>query len=325
MGRRRRSLPARTRPATLPFARDPERMLCACSPARSDRGTASCSSSAALARLHASGDDRFGAVFIGDGPERAAAERAARGVPGVVFTGALPHASCRRCLAAADIGVAPFDPDAPRAAAARVLLVAAQDLRVHGVRPAGRRAGAAAPQPARRRTDARDCSTIRRIRAGSTARSSRWPIRPCARGMGAAARARVVRDFSWDGALPRARRAPARAGDARERSAARPDRHRLVSARLRRQRLEHVGAGARPGRARASRRGREDRDRRGPSGIRETHVRGRPRHRRSAGRAATCRSSATCIKNERLWSALDDYLRRAAGAATRSTSCTRST
>jgi glycosyltransferase involved in cell wall biosynthesis len=63
-----------------------------------------------LARLHRAGETRFGAVFIGDGPERAAAERAARDVPGVIFTGALPHAMLPAALAAADIGVAPFDP-----------------------------------------------------------------------------------------------------------------------------------------------------------------------------------------------------------------------
>ena len=65
---------------------------------------------AALARLHAAGDDRFGAIFIGDGPERAAAERAARDVAGVVFTGAIAHDRLPAVLAAADIGVAPFDP-----------------------------------------------------------------------------------------------------------------------------------------------------------------------------------------------------------------------
>src|SRR6185503_2732629 len=59
---------------------------------------------------HRAGDHRFGAVFIGDGPERGATERAARDVPGVVFTGALPHAQLPAALAAADIGVAPFDP-----------------------------------------------------------------------------------------------------------------------------------------------------------------------------------------------------------------------
>jgi glycosyltransferase involved in cell wall biosynthesis len=93
----------------LPFARDPHRVLCVFAGAfRSWHGVVQLS--AALARLHAQGEHRLGAVFIGDGPERAAAERAARDVPGVTFTGAVPHAQLPQCLAAADIGVAPFDP-----------------------------------------------------------------------------------------------------------------------------------------------------------------------------------------------------------------------
>jgi glycosyltransferase involved in cell wall biosynthesis len=64
---------------------------------------------AALARRHAAGDHRFGAIFIGDGPERAAVQHAARDVPGVLFTGAIAHDRLAACLAAADIGVAPFD------------------------------------------------------------------------------------------------------------------------------------------------------------------------------------------------------------------------
>lgn len=92
----------------LPFTRDPDRILCVFAGAfRSWHGTAHLTS--ALARLHGSGDRRFGALLIGDGPERAAAERAARDVPGIVFTGAVPHAQLPAYLAAADIGVAPFD------------------------------------------------------------------------------------------------------------------------------------------------------------------------------------------------------------------------
>lgn len=93
----------------LPFTREPGRVLCVFAGAfRSWHGVVQLS--AALARLHASGEHRLGAVFIGDGPERAAAEHAARDVPGVTFTGAVPHAQLPACLAAADIGVAPFDP-----------------------------------------------------------------------------------------------------------------------------------------------------------------------------------------------------------------------
>jgi glycosyltransferase involved in cell wall biosynthesis len=64
----------------------------------------------ALARLHAAGDTRFSGTFVGDGPERAAVERAAAGTPGIVFTGALAHERLPAVLASSDIGVAPFDP-----------------------------------------------------------------------------------------------------------------------------------------------------------------------------------------------------------------------
>ena len=62
-----------------------------------------------IKRLHAAGRRDIRAVLIGDGPERAAAERTAGSHPGIVFTGALPYASMPAALAAADIGVAPFD------------------------------------------------------------------------------------------------------------------------------------------------------------------------------------------------------------------------
>jgi len=94
----------------LPFPRDPHRVLCVFAGAfRAWHGAAHLP--AALARLAAAGDTRFGAVMIGDGPERETAERAAGDTPGVVFTGALPHDELPACLASADIGVAPFDPD----------------------------------------------------------------------------------------------------------------------------------------------------------------------------------------------------------------------
>jgi glycosyltransferase involved in cell wall biosynthesis len=92
-----------------PFERDPDRILCVFAGAfRSWHGVVHLA--AALARLHAAGDQRFGAILIGDGPERPAVERAARDVPGILFTGAIPHAMLPACLAACDIGVAPFDP-----------------------------------------------------------------------------------------------------------------------------------------------------------------------------------------------------------------------
>lgn len=63
----------------------------------------------ALRQLHQRGRRDIGAVFIGDGPELPRVRDAARGLDGVVFTGAVPHDQMPVCLAACDIGVAPFD------------------------------------------------------------------------------------------------------------------------------------------------------------------------------------------------------------------------
>lgn len=49
------------------------------------------------------------AVLIGDGPELPRVRRAAEGIDGISFTGAMPHSAVPACLSAADIGVAPFD------------------------------------------------------------------------------------------------------------------------------------------------------------------------------------------------------------------------
>jgi glycosyltransferase involved in cell wall biosynthesis len=63
----------------------------------------------ALRELQARGRQDIGAVFIGDGPELTKVREAASNLDRVVFTGALPHAQMPACLAACDIGVAPFD------------------------------------------------------------------------------------------------------------------------------------------------------------------------------------------------------------------------
>jgi glycosyltransferase involved in cell wall biosynthesis len=92
----------------VPFTRDPSRVIAVFAGAfRSWHGVGHLAAS--LARLHAAGDQRFGAVFIGDGPDRAAAERGVRGVPGITFTGAIAHDLLPACLTQADVGVAPFD------------------------------------------------------------------------------------------------------------------------------------------------------------------------------------------------------------------------
>lgn len=63
----------------------------------------------AIRTLRSRGIADVGAVFVGDGPERAAVQNAARGLTGVTFTGALPHERMPAALAAADVGIAPFD------------------------------------------------------------------------------------------------------------------------------------------------------------------------------------------------------------------------
>jgi glycosyltransferase involved in cell wall biosynthesis len=63
----------------------------------------------AMRDLRAGGRRDLDAVLIGDGPELARAEAEAEGLDGVTFTGAVAHDRMPACLAAADVGVAPFD------------------------------------------------------------------------------------------------------------------------------------------------------------------------------------------------------------------------
>ena len=112
-------------------------------------------------------------VFIGDGPELAA--RPGRG------RGARRRRLHRRRAARRDAGVPGRRRHRRRAVrlgahaplALGLLLVAAEDLRVHGGRPAGRRAGAARHRRARRPRARRRCSTIRGGPGRSPTRSQR--------------------------------------------------------------------------------------------------------------------------------------------------------
>ena len=67
-----------------------------------------------MRELHERGRSDIGAVFVGDGPELPAVQDEAADLPNVAITGAVPHADMPACLAAADIGVAPFDIGAHR-------------------------------------------------------------------------------------------------------------------------------------------------------------------------------------------------------------------
>ena len=63
----------------------------------------------AIRTLRGRGRSDIGAVFVGDGPELPRVRAAAEGLDHIVIAGALPHASMPAALAAADVGVAPFD------------------------------------------------------------------------------------------------------------------------------------------------------------------------------------------------------------------------
>ncbi len=64
----------------------------------------------AIKDLESRGRHDVGAIMIGNGPELSRVRDEASGSGNIVFTGALPHELMPAALAAADIGVAPFDP-----------------------------------------------------------------------------------------------------------------------------------------------------------------------------------------------------------------------
>jgi glycosyltransferase involved in cell wall biosynthesis len=63
----------------------------------------------ALRQLRLEGRRDIDAVLIGDGPELAKTKAEAEGIDGITFTGPVAHDRMPACLAAADVGIAPFD------------------------------------------------------------------------------------------------------------------------------------------------------------------------------------------------------------------------
>jgi len=63
----------------------------------------------AIRELRSRGRSDIGAVFVGSGPELASVRDQAADLANVLVTGAVPHVQMPAYLAAADIGVAPFD------------------------------------------------------------------------------------------------------------------------------------------------------------------------------------------------------------------------
>jgi glycosyltransferase involved in cell wall biosynthesis len=97
--------PAATGP--LPFARPPGTMAVFAGAFRSWHGVIHLVR--AIELLEQRGRTDLTAVLIGDGPERPAVEAAAKDVHGIECVGAIAHDAMPAALAAADIGCAPFD------------------------------------------------------------------------------------------------------------------------------------------------------------------------------------------------------------------------
>lgn len=91
----------------LPFTRPPGMVAVFAGAFRSWHGAIRLAH--AVGELRARGRLDVSAVFIGDGPELPRVREAAQGLDGIVFTGAVAHDRMPACLAAADVGVAPFD------------------------------------------------------------------------------------------------------------------------------------------------------------------------------------------------------------------------
>lgn len=143
------------------------------------------------------GRTEFRAVLIGDGPELARARAAARGAEGLLFTGALAHEALPAALAACDVGAAPFDVVAHRPlalgfywsplkvfeymAAGLPVVLPTIDRLATIVRP-GREGMTYDPSEPEGLADALDALRDSDTRAA----------------LGAAARERVTRRFSWE-------------------------------------------------------------------------------------------------------------------------------
>ena len=151
----------------------------------------------AIRRLRARGRTDITAVLVGDGPELPRVREAARAVEGITLTGAVPHSQVPAILAAADIGVAPFDIAAHPALAHEFYW---SPLKIFEYMASG--LPVVAPRIERLATivgdgregilyDAADPD-------GLAAALERLSAHDARRALGTAARERAVRQFSWD-------------------------------------------------------------------------------------------------------------------------------
>ncbi len=151
----------------------------------------------AIRRLRARGRTDFAAVLIGDGPELNRVGEAASGLDGITLTGALPHEQIPAILAAADIGVAPFDVGAHPTLAYEFHW---SPLKIFEYMASG--LPVVTPRIARLETIVENDregilydAAVPEALANALERLSRSDLR---RALGSAARERAVREFSWD-------------------------------------------------------------------------------------------------------------------------------
>ena len=150
----------------------------------------------AIRELRARGRSDIKAVLIGDGPELSRVRQAAEGIDGVTITGALPHSEIPASLAAADIGVAPFDVSAH---APLRLEFYWSPLKIFEYMASG--LPVIAPRIERLTRifrDGREGMLYDPAQQGSLAAALERLASPALRSeLGAAARARAVEQFSW--------------------------------------------------------------------------------------------------------------------------------
>jgi glycosyltransferase involved in cell wall biosynthesis len=150
----------------------------------------------AIRTLEAHGPTPWKAILVGDGPERPRAMELAAGSPRLVFTGALPHDRLPACLAAADVGVAPFDTNAHAPLALEFYW---SPLKIFEYMAAGLPVVAPdIPRIGRLVASGREGILYDRRAADALAGALGQLVDPAVRRrLGAAARQRVVADFSW--------------------------------------------------------------------------------------------------------------------------------
>ena len=150
----------------------------------------------AIRQLRERGRHDVAALFIGDGPERPAVQAEARGLDNVVFAGAIPYEQMPAALASAHIGVAPFDIAAHKPLALGFYW---SPLKIFEYMSAG--LPVVAPSAARIPqlvTDGREGLLYDPADPSALARTLEQLTDPARRtALGAAARERAVRDYSW--------------------------------------------------------------------------------------------------------------------------------